>query len=177
MPDKPLAYFLTWTCHGTWLHGDLRGSVDSRHNKRGHPRLAPDEWLQQFERRLVGNQGEYLTQDARESVNAQLVETCAHRRWTLRAKYVGTNHVHVVVSASADPDKIAEDLKAWATRRLNEQAGRVLKPWTEGASTIYLWTQIKVDEKVDYVHRLQTGEARARKEITKQRAQTNRGTD
>ncbi len=38
----PLAYFLTFTCYGTWLHGDDRGSVDDGHNVPGTPVLVPD---------------------------------------------------------------------------------------------------------------------------------------
>jgi hypothetical protein len=30
--DYPLAYFITFRTHGTWLHGDQRGSVD-RHGR------------------------------------------------------------------------------------------------------------------------------------------------
>ncbi len=35
----PLAYFITFRCYGTWLHGDRRGSVDRFHNIYGTPRL------------------------------------------------------------------------------------------------------------------------------------------
>jgi hypothetical protein len=38
----PLAYFITFTCYGTWLHGDERGSVDDEHNTPGTPVLDPD---------------------------------------------------------------------------------------------------------------------------------------
>ena len=38
----PLAYLITIRTFGTWLHGDLRGSVD-RHGKNiyGAPRIEP----------------------------------------------------------------------------------------------------------------------------------------
>src|SRR5437868_339150 len=39
---NPLAYFLTFRCYGTWLHGDGRGSVDALHNVPGTPRMAPN---------------------------------------------------------------------------------------------------------------------------------------
>ena len=42
MPDRPLAYFLTFTTYGTWLHGDGRGSVDREHNQPGEPWPEPD---------------------------------------------------------------------------------------------------------------------------------------
>ncbi len=39
--STPLAYFITFTCCGTWLHGDERGSVDREHNTPGTPVLEP----------------------------------------------------------------------------------------------------------------------------------------
>lgn len=49
--DQPLAYFITFRTHGTWLHGDQRGSVD-RHGRNvfGADRIAldpvsPSRWI------------------------------------------------------------------------------------------------------------------------------------
>jgi len=42
MPDRPLAYFITYTTYGTWLHGEAPGSVDREHNQVGTPWLEPD---------------------------------------------------------------------------------------------------------------------------------------
>jgi REP element-mobilizing transposase RayT len=162
MPDHPLAYLLTWTCHGTWLHGDQRGSVDRHNNKFGHPRVEPDEWVKEFERRLLSQPVDLLSERAREVVQATIAEVCAHRKWRLLAKHVGRNHVHTVLAAHAAPDKMAEDLKAWSTRRLREAGESTSKPWTEGASTIYLWSHEHVAANVDYVTRLQTGPVRAK---------------
>jgi hypothetical protein len=39
---SPLAYLITWTCYGTWLHGDERGAADLDHNIPGTPYLPPD---------------------------------------------------------------------------------------------------------------------------------------
>jgi hypothetical protein len=33
MPHQPLAYFITFTTYGTWLHGNGAGSVDPAHNQ------------------------------------------------------------------------------------------------------------------------------------------------
>jgi REP element-mobilizing transposase RayT len=46
--DFPLAYLITFRCHGTWLHGDERGSID-RHNRRyGMPTYPKIEHWQQI---------------------------------------------------------------------------------------------------------------------------------
>ena len=53
MPDRPLAYFSTFTTYGTWLHGDERGSVDREHNQVGTPWLEPDGRRQAVNRRKM----------------------------------------------------------------------------------------------------------------------------
>jgi hypothetical protein len=44
----PRAYLITFRGHGTWLHGDKRGSVDRDHNRFGTPRLMPNERRRQL---------------------------------------------------------------------------------------------------------------------------------
>jgi REP element-mobilizing transposase RayT len=168
MSDHPLAYFLTWTCHGTWLHGDERGSVDRNNNKYGRPTLDPDEWLRSFEQRLLAHPAELLNSNERAIVSKTISEVCVYRKWRLLASHVGRNHAHAIVAAGADPDKVVEDLKAWSTTRLREAGrDRSAKPWTEGASTIYLWTHQQLAAAIDYVTRLQTGPVRAKIEQEK----------
>ncbi|HEX9659180.1 MAG TPA: hypothetical protein VGA18_02730, partial [Rhodothermales bacterium] len=41
-PTAPLAYLITFTTYGTWLHGDERGSVDPGHSIPGTPPLERD---------------------------------------------------------------------------------------------------------------------------------------
>jgi hypothetical protein len=36
----PLAYFITFTCYGTWLHGGKTTSVDRQHNVYGRDLLT-----------------------------------------------------------------------------------------------------------------------------------------
>src|ERR1019366_10599368 len=38
----PLAFFITFTTYGTWLHGRAPGSVDRQHNIPDTPFLPPD---------------------------------------------------------------------------------------------------------------------------------------
>ncbi|MGH9840990.1 MAG: transposase [Blastocatellia bacterium] len=78
---------------------------------------------------------------------------CTHRGWTLRAINVRTNHVHVVVSAPCDPDKVLNDFKAYATRGMRK-AGvwqNPITPWAERGSRKYLWKLRSVERAVDYV--------------------------
>ena len=39
---SPLAYLITFTCYGSHLHGDERGSVDPKHNLFGGHSVEPD---------------------------------------------------------------------------------------------------------------------------------------
>jgi REP element-mobilizing transposase RayT len=78
---------------------------------------------------------------------------CAHRGWTLHASYVGTNHVHVVVSTNEAPERVMNQLKAWATRRMVE-AGAIpvgMRPWSRHGSTRYLWSQVDLERACLYV--------------------------
>ncbi len=48
----PLAFMITLRAHGTWLHGDRRGSVNRFHNEYGTPRLPPNPLRRHYERQL-----------------------------------------------------------------------------------------------------------------------------
>ena len=158
--SEPLAYFLTWTCYGTWLHGDARGSVDVDHNTPGTPYLDPHPGRIEIETRRLRRPTVNLTATARGIVDDTIVAHCAHRGWDLLALNVRTNHVHLVLTPHSDvaPERIMSELKGWATRRLRE-AGCFLRDasiWTEHGSTRYLWKERDVYAAMDYVLERQT---------------------
>ena len=155
MPADPVAYFISFTAYGTWLHGRDPGSVDRDHNAYGMPVLPPDPGRELAERTQLRDPPYLLDADRRAVVLATVREVVAHRRWRLWAVHVRTNHVHVVVSAADKPEKVMADFKAYASRRLKDQLGEpsVRKRWTEHGSTRYLWTEDQVAEKVEYVVR------------------------
>ena len=69
-----------------------------------------------------------------------IVELCRERKWQLWAAHVRSNHVHVVITAEMDPDRLMSDLKGRASRNLNlagfDSAER--KRWTRhGAHATY----------------------------------------
>jgi len=157
VPHAP-NYFLTWTCYGTWLHGDRRESVDKDHNTFGIPRLSPDEQLREHSRRALKFPEMRLCDTSRALVDAVIREHCRIREWRLHAINVRTNHVHVVVDCGETPPEPAmEQFKAWATRRLREaglvEAGRVV--WTEHGSTRYLFDDRGLHEAIRYVNEMQ----------------------
>ena len=113
---EPLAYFLTWTTYGTWLPGDERGWV-----KEGQGFQSPDHKVQHEARRKLSESPCVLDPNERRIVEETIARHCEIRRWQLLTVACRTNHVHVVLSADANPKTIMDQLKAWCTRRLKEQ--------------------------------------------------------
>lgn len=151
--DAPLAYFITFTCYGTWLHGDDRGSVDVEHNKPGTPVLPPDPDRHAREASALVEPPYFLDQPRRRVTLEAMCESARRKGWTLHAVHVRSNHIHVVVTALGPPERVMNDLKTAASRRLNKafpaEQGR--KRWTRHGSTRYLWTEESVARKVHYV--------------------------
>ena len=142
-----VTYLITFTCYGTYLHGDESGSVDKLHNVPGMRLVDPDP------SRLRGVIGR-MTQtpyglDAckREIVLTPIGEVCSFKSWDLLAAHVRSNHVHVVVSCTEKPDKVMNAFKAYASRKLNQCAldAPGCRRWTRHASTRYLWGREHVE--------------------------------
>lgn len=149
----PLAYLLTFSCYGARLHGDVAGSVDRAHNIPGTPYLPPD--MSQVQRERYRMQGvPYVMDERRRSlVLSTLRSVCTYRRWALLAAHVRSNHVHVVVHAAAPSEPIMNDLKAYATRRLNAEGidAPQCRRWARHGSMRYLWKPEEVEAAVQYV--------------------------
>jgi REP element-mobilizing transposase RayT len=151
--DTPLAYFITFTCYGTWLHGDERGSVDDEHHAPGTPVLPPDPERQARERDNLSEPSYHLDGPRRQITLHALCEIARRKGWALHAAHVRSNHVHLVVTAAGPPERVMNDFKTAASRRLNKAspAERDRTRWTRHGSTRYLWTEEAVAEKVHYV--------------------------
>ena len=152
--ETPLAYLITFRCHGTWLHGDARGSVNRRNNQYGTPRIPEHERWNAASVANLKNPPVSLTAAMRESVQKAIRDTCKIRGWSVYAINVRTNHVHVVVSAGAiDPSKVLLAYKANATRKLREDGvwAGAHSPWSDRGSKRYLWNESSVTSAIDYV--------------------------
>src|SRR5271166_5362901 len=90
----PLAWFITWTTYGTWLHGDARGSFLDR------TYLRPTRELERANRSAMTGEIVYMSDRQRAIVETTLVNECSAQGWQLHARNVRTNHVHLVVSAA-----------------------------------------------------------------------------
>jgi hypothetical protein len=78
--DWALAYLITFTTYGTWLHGDERGSVDRDHNIPGTPYLAPKRRRVGWERRLSRQEPVRLDSAGRAVVKTAIVQVCGASR-------------------------------------------------------------------------------------------------
>ncbi|HYT94126.1 MAG TPA: transposase [Gemmataceae bacterium] len=151
--STPVAYFLTFTCYGTWLHGDERGSVDDEHNVPGTPVLPPDAARQAREWDDLAEPPYHLDAPRRQVTLHALCEIARRKGWVLHAVHVRSNHLHLIVTAEGSPERVLNDFKTAASRRLNKAfpAERDRARWTRHGSTRYLWTEEAVAEKVHYV--------------------------
>ncbi len=148
-----LAYFITFSTYGTWLHGTDKGigSVDRDHNVFGTPFIAPDADREERAARRMTDPPYVLSDPARAIVRDSIVELCQKKDWKLLALHVRTNHVHVVVSADREPGRLMSDLKARASRDLNRSGTDTnLKRWTRHGSTRHLFDEDSVVAAVAY---------------------------
>jgi REP element-mobilizing transposase RayT len=152
--DDPIAFFLTWSTYGTWLPGDARGWVEYQHGSK-----LPDPMLELESRARMTEDACRLAVHERDRVQKQIAETCKHKQWLLHAVNCRTNHVHVVLSSLAHPKTIREQLKAWCTRRLNEQQAEAGIPeaerrssWWAGRGSIrWIFRDSDLAAAIDYV--------------------------
>jgi REP element-mobilizing transposase RayT len=151
----PLAYFLTWTGHGTRLHGDPRGSVDRIHNRVGTPLLPDDPDRVDEAVSLLAHEPFVLNNEGRAVVEQAIRDHCGQRGWVIHALNVRTTHVHLVIDCrgSHTPEAAMAQLKSWSTRRLiaANLAERGRRLWTHHGSTRWLNTPHSLAQAIEYV--------------------------
>jgi REP element-mobilizing transposase RayT len=151
----PRAYLLTFHTYGTWLHGDVRGSVDRWHNVFGTPTLPPNQRRRRWNLAQLAQPSMVLDESMRACVEKAIRDECAFRGWELIELNVRSNHVHAVIEpADVRPEEMLGKLKSCATRRLRENGfvARDRRVWSGGVgSRRYLWSPLHVRAAADYV--------------------------
>ena len=117
----PIAYLITFRTFGTWLHGDERGSYGREKNIFGSMRVTPNVPLHEGMASSQKQDTVILSQNERVFVQSAIEEVAQFREYNLRAINVRTNHAHAVVSKAVKPEKMVNDFKAYATRRLRKE--------------------------------------------------------
>lgn len=152
----PLAYLITWRCYGTWLHGEP-GAVDRRRNVHDTPTIPRNQIFADWNRDEMKQPQMILTGEQRRVIAESIERTCEAKQWTMLALNVRTNHVHVVVAAELEPERIMTTLKAWGTRSLRENAivASDARLWARHGSTIHLRREDEVSRARWYVTDMQ----------------------
>jgi REP element-mobilizing transposase RayT len=148
-----MTYLITFACYGCHLHGDSSGSVDRNHNLLGGRLVEPNERRLELKRSQMDQTPYSMDETRRQAVLAAILDRCSNREWKLLAAHVRTNHVHVVIEAEAKPERVMNDLKSFASRRLNELGfdGAARTRWARHGSTRWLWKREDVLAALDYV--------------------------
>lgn len=148
-----MRYFITFSCYGAHLHGDESGSVDRNHNLHGSRLLDERPKRAAAERQLMDQPPYLLDQGRRSIVLEALHQVCLHRSWSLLAAHVRTNHVHVIVEADTQPEKVMNNFKSYASRNLNSLGSDEphRKRWARHGSTRWLWKDEDVRSAIRYV--------------------------
>ncbi|MGI9455317.1 MAG: transposase [Aeoliella sp.] len=163
-------WLLTSTTYGSWLPGDVRGSITSvrdyrptdastnsriEHDVFGTPWEPPIPGLRRSAEALLKSPPVVLTLPQAEAALAQFQETARFRSWRLLAAAIMTNHFHLVIGATNDsqPRKMLNDLKAYGSRALNRRFGKTKSSrwWTSGGSKRWLRGERAVHNAIRYV--------------------------
>ncbi len=94
-----------------------------------------------------------LTATNRIAVLDAIREVCLYRRWSFLAAHIRMTHAHAVVDADAKPERVMNDFKSYASRRLNERSaeGSDRKRWSRHGSTRWLMDRDDVASAIRYV--------------------------
>jgi REP element-mobilizing transposase RayT len=148
-----VTYLISFACYGAHLHGDESGSVDRLHNLPGTRAIAADAGRAALERRLMSQPPYSLDQLRRDAVLAAFLQRASLRGWTILAAHVRANHLHLIIDADAAPERVMNDLKAYASRHLNalglDAANQ--KRWARHGSTRWLRDQKNIEAAIRYV--------------------------
>jgi REP element-mobilizing transposase RayT len=95
-----------------------------------------------------------LDKNNRKIVLNAILQASSFRCWDAYAIHVRSNHVHIVVSGDAKPERIMGDFKAYATKAIKKNSPNPSvnkKYWSKHGSTKYLWAQESVASAIEYV--------------------------
>jgi REP element-mobilizing transposase RayT len=146
--NDPVTYFITWTTYGTWLPGDHRGWRKTR--KGNQP---PQPLLENWVRNRMTEDPVLLNSERRAKVERVCRDHANIRGWVIHAVSARTNHVHIAVTADADPKKVRDQFKANATRVLRQVPDPIAskKVWTKGGDCEIVDGDDELERVVQYI--------------------------
>jgi REP element-mobilizing transposase RayT len=97
---------------------------------------------------------QYRMDASRRNTVLQLIQAlCPRRSWQLFAAHVRPTHLHIVVEADSDPERVMTAMKAFASAELNKLGidAPKCRRWARHGSTRYLWTPEQLSAAIHYV--------------------------
>ena len=116
-----LAYHITFSTYGTRLHGDERGTVDRTANRPGDAIVGRNEHWERIERARLNFPPVVLTHAERVFIESVIPSICLRGQWRHHASAAREDHVHALLTASAEGKAVRRWLKAWLGQALNKQ--------------------------------------------------------
>ena len=152
--NPPKAFLFTFVPYGTRLHGDERGSVNKFHNRYGDEFVPPNPQFEAMRRADLVEEPLLISPAMRGVLEDTIRQHCEHRSWHHHSSNVRTNHIHAVLAAASEAERMLTDLKAYLTRALR-RAGLIdgrERVWAQGGSMRYLFTDESVKRACEYVY-------------------------
>lgn len=146
-----MTYLLTFACYGSHLPGARDGIVNRHQSRRTDPFVEISPQLEQAASTAMTHPPYILDLARAQTVLKALRTTADYRGWHVYAAHVRSNHAHVVIEGNATPERMLNDLKAYASRRLNEWESGDIKRWARHGSTRYLTTGGSLSAAINYV--------------------------
>ena len=144
---------LTFACYGSHLPGERDGIVNRKLNRHVDPFVALSPQLVHAVHSAM-NQTPYVIDSPRaNAILAAMLATCEFRGWHVYTIHVRTNHIHAVLEGLTTPERMLNDLKAYASRKLNELGWDPpeVKRWARHGSTRYLNDERSLAAAIRYV--------------------------
>ena len=153
----PLAYHITFGTYGTRLHGDERGTVDRRMNHPGDPIVGSDPDWWERERAMLRFEPVTFDREKMLFVERVIPGVCEQGGWDYHVGAAGPDHVHALLTARAEGDKVRMWFKRWLGQALSARFPDALEDgatwWAEGGSVKWVWTRDYRQNVYDYLRR------------------------
>ncbi len=162
MSDRPLAYHITFGTYGMRLHGDARGTVSRQQNEFGEPIIGRDTRWEALEEQTLRFEPVKLVLSQRMVIEALLPMICQRGGWLYHQGAAQPDHVHLLLSTSAEGKAVRSWLKRWLGQELSQRwkLPEGASWWAEGGSVKWVWEQ-KYLEAVDaYIERQRASHGR-----------------
>jgi hypothetical protein len=144
------------TTHGTWLHGDPRGSW------RNGKLIGPDPFLEEVIRDRMHANAVVLSKAEVAIVANALGEALSTKPWPVLAATIQPTHTHVVFAPFITPvDDVIATLKYRSACAVFEARRAKGQPtpaslWTEGKFPVFIYDEQHLQNAIAYVRRHNT---------------------